>query len=84
MKRVMDAPDHNQSLWTRDRPVLDTSTWGHKETERDATGVSRTRNPSKQESIVLILRPSGHLYLLLGTTNSNLNLQTELSDYTFW
>jgi len=63
-------------LWTRDRPVSDTSAWEHKKTEFDAAGGIRTRNPREQEATCLLLRPRGNVYRLLGTTSSNLNWPT--------
>jgi hypothetical protein len=50
-------------LWTRDRPVADTSTWQHKhsqETNIHAPGRIRTHNPSKRSAADLRLRRRGH------------------------
>jgi hypothetical protein len=50
-------------LWTRDRPVAETSTWQHKhsqETNIHAAGGIRTHDPSKRSAADLRLRPRGH------------------------
>jgi hypothetical protein len=50
-------------LWTRDRPVAETSTWQHKhlqETHFHSPGEIRTHDPSKRSAADLRLRPRGH------------------------
>jgi hypothetical protein len=50
-------------LWTRDRPVAETSTWQRKhslETNIHAPGGIRIHDPSKRSAAVLHLRPHGH------------------------
>ena len=50
-------------LWTRDRPVAETSTWQHTALTTDdihAAGGTRTRNSSKQAASDPRLRPLGH------------------------
>jgi hypothetical protein len=50
-------------LWTRDRPVAETSTWQHKHTQDTnihAPGGMWTHDPSKRSAADLRLRPRGH------------------------
>jgi hypothetical protein len=50
-------------LWTRDRPVAETSTWQYKhaqETNIHARGGIRIHDPSKRSAADLCLRPRGH------------------------
>jgi hypothetical protein len=50
-------------LWTRDRPVAETSTWQHKhshETNIHSPGGIRTHDPSKRSAAGLRPRPRGH------------------------
>jgi hypothetical protein len=50
-------------LWTRDRPVAETSTWQYRhsqETNIHAPGGIRTYDPSKRSVADLRLRPRGH------------------------
>jgi hypothetical protein len=50
-------------LWTRDRPLAETSTWQHKhsqETNIHAPGGIQTHDPSKRSAADLRLRPHGH------------------------
>jgi hypothetical protein len=57
------APQSVGVLWTRDRPVAETSTWQHKHSQQTnihAAGGIRTRNPSKRSAADLRLRPRGH------------------------
>jgi hypothetical protein len=49
-------------LWTRDKPVAETSTWQHKHCTRDkhpCPGGIRTHDPSKRSAVDLRLRPRG-------------------------
>jgi hypothetical protein len=60
-------------LWTRDRPVAETSTWQHKhsqETDIHVLGGIWTRNPSKHSAADLSLRPRGHWDRLYGVVLS--------------
>jgi hypothetical protein len=57
------TPQSGGLLWTRDRPVAETSTWQHvrsQETNIHAPCGIRTRNPSKRSATDPRLRPSGH------------------------
>jgi hypothetical protein len=50
-------------LWTRDRPVAETSTWQHKHCTRQTSippGGIRTHNTSKRSTADPRLRPRGH------------------------
>jgi hypothetical protein len=50
-------------LWTRDRPITETSTWQHTKFTKDrhsCPGGIRTRNPSKRAAADLHLRWRGH------------------------
>jgi hypothetical protein len=61
-------------LWTRDRPVAETSTWQHKhsqETNIHAPGGSRTHDPSKRSAADLRLRRRGHWDRLEYSVRSN-------------
>ena len=51
-------------LWTKDRPVTETSTWQHTALKRDRhprPRCIRTRNPSKRSTADPRLKPLGHL-----------------------
>jgi hypothetical protein len=57
------TPQSVSLLWTRDRPVAETSTRPHKhlqETNIHARGGIRTDDPSKRSAADLRLRPRGH------------------------
>jgi hypothetical protein len=50
-------------LWTRDRPVADTSTWQHRhiqETDIHASSGIRTSSANNRKAAVLLLWPRGH------------------------
>jgi hypothetical protein len=50
-------------LWTRDRPVVETSTWQNKHCTRQTSmppGGIRTHDPSKRSAVDLRLRTRGH------------------------
>jgi len=63
IKHGQTKPHLVELLWTRDRPVTETSTWRHKTLTRDrihAPGRIRTRNPSKRAAADPHLRTRGH------------------------
>jgi hypothetical protein len=57
------SPQSVRLLWTRDRPVAETSTWQHKHCTRDKhpcpRGI-RTHDPSQQSAADPRLRPRGY------------------------
>jgi hypothetical protein len=58
------TPQWVRFLWTRDRPIAETSTWQHtntvQETNIHAPGEIRTHDPRKRSAADLRLRPRGH------------------------
>ena len=58
-----DTPHWVGLLWMSDKPDAETSTWQHKhsqETDIDAPGGIRTRNPNTRAAEGPSLRPRGH------------------------